>query len=300
MIARQTTKGMLERVFRLVLGNPRRMAGRSLILAYHNVVPDELQGRGDVSLHLPLSRFLGQIDLIQAHCNVRPLADLLAGGSFEDGPRVAVTFDDAYRGAVELALPELDRRGIPCTLFVAPGLLGSRSFWWDELALEGVGLPEEVRRDALERQAGRQERIRSSRGEGPGTGPLPECYACASKDQVRALARLRHVTLGAHSWSHPNLTRIEGSELTMELSRPLDWLGSASVPMIPVLAYPYGLCSPAVEAAAAEAGYAAALLVQGGWFVPPAGSAWTIPRYTVPAGLSVDGLMLRLSGRMAT
>ncbi len=39
-------------------------------------------------------------------------------------PRVAVTFDDAYRGAVTIAQDELTRHGFPSTLFVAPGLLG--------------------------------------------------------------------------------------------------------------------------------------------------------------------------------
>jgi peptidoglycan/xylan/chitin deacetylase (PgdA/CDA1 family) len=276
------------------------MAGRSLILAYHNVVPDELQGLGDRSLHLPLSSFLRQLDLILAHCQVRPLADILAGEPFADGPHIAITFDDAYRGAVELALPELDRRGLPSTLFVAPGLLGSQSFWWDEMAAGGAGLPKELRRRALENQAGRHEQIRGGMSRFHGTAPLPACYACADEGLVRALNRLRHVTLGAHSWSHPNLSRIDADELALELSRPLDWLRATASPTLPVLAYPYGLCSPAVETAARDAGYTAALLVEGGWFAPSTDGAWAIPRYNVPAGLTDDGLLLRLSGRIST
>jgi peptidoglycan/xylan/chitin deacetylase (PgdA/CDA1 family) len=276
------------------------MACRSLILAYHNVVPDEVQSRGDRSLHLPLRGFLDQLDLIQAHCRVRPLSELLAEGPFDDGPHVAITFDDAYCGAVVLALPELNRRGLPSTLFVAPGLLGTQSFWWDELATGAGGLSTELRRTALEVHAGRQEGIRMGLGRNPAAKTLPEWYGCATKGQIRALGEQGMVTFGAHGWSHSNLARIGADELAVELSRPLEWLRAAGIPMIPVLAYPYGLASQAVEAATERAGYSAALVVEGGWLGASARRPWAIPRYNVPAGISRDGLMLRLSGILAT
>jgi peptidoglycan/xylan/chitin deacetylase (PgdA/CDA1 family) len=292
---RQTTKRVFEKVLRLTAGHPRQMAGRSLILAYHNVVPDGEQGRGDRSLHLPFSAFRRQLDLLQTHCQVSPLRDLLTARPFPGGPRIAITFDDAYRGAVELALPELEQRGLPSTMFVAPGLLGSRSLWWDEMATGPEGLPDDLRLELLERLAGREDPIRAGRAAAP--GQLPGSYGCASEDQVRALGRLRQVTLGAHSWSHPNLARIDADDLATELTRPLDWLGSVSVPTLPVLAYPYGLCSPAVEEAAARAGYSAGLLVEGGWLAGDRERPFALPRFNVPAGLSEDGLWLRLAGR---
>ena len=272
------------------------MAGRSLILAYHNVVPDEAAGQGDQSLHLPLSRYLKHLDAIQAHCEVLPLGDLLAEGPFAGGPHIAITFDDAYRGAVELALPELERRQLPSTLFVAPGLLGSSSFWWDDFAKPKAALHEELRRVALETMDGRHDAIRARWGRNADADLLPECYACASEAQVRALGSLSYVTLGAHSWSHPNLARLGSTDLEAELSRPLEWLSDAGVPMAPVLAYPYGLTSPTVKASAKVAGYTAALLANGGWMPFGERTAWAIPRYNVPAGLSENGFMLRLSG----
>jgi peptidoglycan/xylan/chitin deacetylase (PgdA/CDA1 family) len=293
-MVRQTVKRLLETALRLAWKTPRKMRGRSLILAYHNVVPDALAGLGDHPLHLPLSTFVRQLDLIQTHSQAAPLADVLAGVVSDLGPVVAITFDDAYRGAVDLALPELARRGLPTTVFVAPGLLGRQSLWWDELADGTQGLPAEIRKRVLERGEGRggplREHCRSAAAR-----PLPDCYGCASEHQVRDLGRYPKVTLGAHTWSHPNLTRIDPGELAKEMSRPLEWLRSAQVPTLPVLAYPYGLSSPAVEAAAEQAGYHAALLVEGGWFAG-GGSPWRVPRYNVPAGLSADGFALRLSG----
>ena len=300
MTVRRATKQVLEKVLRLARGNPGRMAGRSLILAYHNVVPDELAGRGDRSLHLPLSSFLRQVDLLEAHCEVHPLADLLIEQPAVSRPRIAITFDDAYRGAVDLALRELSRRGLPSTLFVAPGLLGQRSFWWDELADGPQGLSTETRNAALEMDAGWHEKIRAARIEQAGVEPLPDCYGCAGEDELRIAGALAGVTFGPHSWSHPNLTRISESELAAELGRPLEWLRATTASTVPILAYPYGLASSAVEQAVQRDGYTAALLVQGGWMNTGARHPWATPRYNVPAGLSVDGLMLRLSGHFTS
>ncbi len=288
MTARQVSKRVIERLLRLAPRSPRHMRGRSLILAYHNIVPDGLEGLGEQSLHLRLGAFTRQLDLLQRSCRIVTLTELLSGARSDDGPVVAITFDDAYRGAVELGLPELANRGIPSTLFVAPGLLGSSSFWWDEMAGSAGGLSVEVRSRILEVEAGRPGRLGTA-------APLPRWYGCADRTQIVALAGLGLVTLGAHTWTHPNLARIDPGELSEELNRPLDWLRTTGVPMVSVLAYPYGLSTPAVEVATARAGYVAAVRIEGGWFHGDGGS-WRTPRFNVPAGLSEDGLMLRLSG----
>jgi peptidoglycan/xylan/chitin deacetylase (PgdA/CDA1 family) len=56
-----------------------------------------------------------------------------------------VTFDDAYRDNLEVALPNLERHGIPATFFVVSDALGrAREYWWDALGravLESGALP---------------------------------------------------------------------------------------------------------------------------------------------------------------
>lgn len=48
---------------------------------------------------------------------------------------VAVTFDDGYRDNLVHAKPILVKHGVPATLFLTTGWVGSPSpFWWDELA----------------------------------------------------------------------------------------------------------------------------------------------------------------------
>lgn len=111
---------------------------------------------------------------------------------------------------------------------------------------------------------------------------------------------LAGVQFGAHTWSHPNLARLEGEALREQLERPLRWIGDSGLPMIRYLAYPYGLSSPAVAVAAQEAGYDGGLLVEGGWLRGAGYDRFAIPRYNVPAGLTLDGLRLRMSGLLSS
>lgn len=299
MTGRGIAKRGLERLVCLGVGQSRRMRGRSLILAYHNVVPDHAAGLGDRSLHLPLGTFLRQLALIADHCNVVTLTELLAGAIHPDRPNVAITFDDAYRGALELGLPAILQQGLTATLFVSPGLFGAPHFWWDDLADAQGRLAPELRATILD-AGGALPRSLAWRPESASeTKALPPQYACAEEGQVLAAGAHSGIALGAHTWSHPNLARLSSDELELELSRPIAWLNGAGVSAVSVLAYPFGLYTRAVQAAVEEAGYSAALCVSGGWLPRQPFDPWAVPRYNVPAGISDDGFRLRLAGLFA-
>src|SRR5687767_5486168 len=94
----------------------------SLILAYHNVVPEPGGRVGDRSLHLGFDLFRRHLDLLAKRLSIVSFDQVLLGKA-TDGSAV-LTFDDAYASAVRLAVPELAQRGIPATVFITPGLLG--------------------------------------------------------------------------------------------------------------------------------------------------------------------------------
>lgn len=273
--------------------------GARLVLAYHNVVPSDAPlARGDRSLHLTFRRFRDQLDLLQrARVRFVPVDAPLTLGATQ--PEVAITFDDAYASAMAIAVPELAVRGIPATVFVAPGILGARAAWWDLLALppDGVMAPG-VREVALDHHQGKHVAIVDAWRPGAlAETPLPEALRIATERELEsALGAHAGLMVGAHTWSHPNLTRLAGAELEEELVRPLEWLrarwGDRTVPW---LAYPYGLAAPALVPAVERAGYEGSLLVQGGWqrFDSPAHGT---PRFNVSAGLSTPGFGARLNG----
>ncbi len=290
---RAVAERILGRAGRGLLRTPA-VHGRVAILAYHNIVPDAVAPAGDDSLHLPLSAFARQLDFLQRYCAVVPLERVLTAPA-EDRLAVAITFDDGYRGALTLGAQELSRRGLPATMFVPPGLLDDHRFWWDDLADPVNGLADDLRSRALGELGGVESAVRAAF---PARSPsYPPSMRSVSPQELSQAADQASFRLGAHSWSHPNLTALGPAELEAELVRPLAWLrerfGAWAIPWI---AYPYGLSSAAVEAAAAGAGYVAGLMAEGGRFRRGREKPLAMPRVNVPAGVSLEGFALRLSG----
>lgn len=275
----------------------RRVTHRSVILAYHNVVPAGSGAVGDGSLHLDEGRFARQLDTLAATHDIVPLDHVL------DAPRsrksrASITFDDAYRGAVQLGIREIERRGLSATIFVSPGLLGDESLWWDALAKDGR-LEPEVRRFVLEELDGDQERARhwaSHSTEAPEWETLPPHARTATEDEVRSAAEIPGIHLQAHGWRHGNLASLEESAIREECERSARWITDNGGPPEPLLAYPYGRVSPRAEALARDI-FSGALLVDGGTFHPDAlTDRYRIPRINVDSNLSLNGFMLRTSG----
>jgi peptidoglycan/xylan/chitin deacetylase (PgdA/CDA1 family) len=285
-----------ERVVRSFSGS------RDLILAYHNVVPDGEGGRGDQSLHVERSDFAAHLDTLLELAEVVPLrAMVMEPATPRERPRVAVTFDDAYRGAVTIAVEELAARDLTATIFVAPGLLGDRSFWWDDVAFGAEGLDglTAIRTAALKDLAGRDAAIREFVESRDGwVGRAPAAYRSATVGELAAAVGSGTVILAPHSWSHPNLAALEPVELGAELRRPLAWLQERfdDDTVLPWIAWPYGLHSDEVCDAAAAEGYSAGLRVDGGTMSRPIRDPFRLPRLTVPAGLSIEGFRARVSG----
>jgi peptidoglycan/xylan/chitin deacetylase (PgdA/CDA1 family) len=265
-----------------------------LALAYHNVVPQGAPPAGERSLHLSFDRFRHQLDLLQRWTSVASLVRLSQEPL--DKPQIVLTFDDAYRGAVTLALGELRQRGLPATMFVAPGRLGGQPFWWDTLAGES-GLPVGMRQHALEVLRGIEVDVLSWAGEaGIRRHDVPDEWCSASSAELAA-AVYPGLTLGSHSWSHANLARLSPEEIAQELDLSRKWLAQRFPDAFsPWLAYPYGRFSPDAQGAARAAGYAGALRIDGGWTRLPLGDSFAAPRLNVPRDLSDDGFALRISG----
>ncbi len=276
----------------------RRRRGSTIILAYHNVVPDDARAIGDRSLHLPLAGFRSQLDrLEESHESV----ELTEGGVSSAGssrPRAALTFDDAYRGARTLALPELARRGLPATVFVAPGLLGSSGCWWDLLAAtDGSGLLPSVRNHVLGELGGdNATALEWARSDALPIAALPSHAGIATEEELRTAAALPGIRLGAHTWSHCNLAGMGAAAYDTEFVKPLGWLRERFERIVPWVAYPYGLSAPLSAEQALRAGYGRALRIDGGWISSATTSPFVLPRMNVPAGLSLDGFVLRASG----
>jgi peptidoglycan/xylan/chitin deacetylase (PgdA/CDA1 family) len=103
---------------------------RTLILCYHRVA----EGVDDpFGLCVSPKNFAAHLEEIVRRREPSTLDDLSVPSR---RTRVVVTFDDGYSDNLSNALPIADSKGVPLTVFVTSGLLGThRGFWWDRLAV---------------------------------------------------------------------------------------------------------------------------------------------------------------------
>jgi len=281
----------------------RRMRGRRLVLAYHNIVPRGERAWGEASLHLPEDLFRSHLGVLAECCAVVSLRRLLErpgeeNDASEGKPRVAITFDDAYRGAASAGVQALGEFGFEATFFINPGLTREPGFWWDRLAMaRGGDLSAAVRDHCLDALAGRQEGVLNwAKGEGRDLPEAPAHSRPSSHDGLLSLAAHHHVSCECHTWSHPNLARIPAGERVAEFDRSSRWMEEHLSITPTFVSYPYGAHDKAVDADAANHPYAHGLRIEGGWIPPEPPPPFAVPRLNVPAGLSPEGLRLRLAG----
>lgn len=301
---RSMVKRVVERGLHLAGIPGRRIRGRSsgtVILSYHNVVPRGESPVGDRSLHIDQARFGAHLDRLADTHDIVPLGSLVPGTAPSGRPRAAITFDDAYLGTITAGFEELARRGMPATVFVPAGLLGCEGFWWDRLASTSGGLSPSVRDHAMERLGGHQHRVLDHAvAEGRTPAALPGHARPADEPTLLRAVADSDFTLGSHTWHHVNLAGVPLDEALTEMRRGHEWLRTLEdrERAVDWLAYPYGHSTPEVEAAAGAVARCAvrveggAAEVQGRWVA----ADHRLPRVNVPAGLTSDGLSLRLAG----
>jgi peptidoglycan/xylan/chitin deacetylase (PgdA/CDA1 family) len=248
-----------------------------------------------------LSTFEQQVDLLQSTHEIIPLGRVRTPSPpGVRHPRAAITFDDGYRGAVRLALPALARRGLPATMFIVAGKVAGTQFWWDDYKPAAGRRWAGLRRRALSELAGREDAIRAAAVRRLAittrAACLPDSYTAAGTEELREALQGSYISVGSHSWSHPNLEAMADQELEEELTRSREWVLDRFDSAANWLAYPYGIFSPRVERAAQLAGYEGALSLGGQWVTPVSSGAFTLPRMNVPAALARSQLISRAAG----
>jgi len=161
-------------------------------------------------------RFASQLDAIVRDFDPVSLHEPLPA---ERGRRyIAVTFDDVFCSVVENALPELESRSIPATLFIVAGALGQRRNWATRSDFDS-SLDEQV----------------------------------MSAEQLRTLPR--SVTIGSHSLTHPFLPAVGESVANQELRESRRILESVTGRNVDLFSFPYGGFNSELLARCADAGY---------------------------------------------
>jgi peptidoglycan/xylan/chitin deacetylase (PgdA/CDA1 family) len=102
---------------------PRRDEHRPLVIGYHRVVEDfSAEARNEMpSMLTGVRMFERHLDCLGRSfrfVSLDEIGDRLLNGLPFHEPVAAITFDDGYRDVYELAMPVLERKGIPAAMFV--------------------------------------------------------------------------------------------------------------------------------------------------------------------------------------
>ena len=111
--------------------NGERASKVGLVLVYHGVFPDVPAALAGAVHNVTPRNLVCQLDWLKAHFKMMPL-DTMFDGSSPRG-KVAITFDDGYKSVFTEAAPLLFARGIPFTVFINGGVLGTGTFWRDKI-----------------------------------------------------------------------------------------------------------------------------------------------------------------------
>ena len=267
----------------------RRKRAGAAIFAFHNVVADdEAPARCDASLHVPLSAFQDYLAVIADGYRVVPLSEIAERVRMRRPVEglAALTFDDAYRGVMRHAVPALNRRGMPATVFVVSSAAAAPApFWWDLLG-GADGVPAEVRDHALGELRGEREALLHRHP--ASDDAMPAALLPAGWHEVRTASR-SGITMGSHTVTHRNLATLDTDDVREEVERSRAEIGAATGSLPDAVSYPYGLLNAGVLEAARGAGYTAGVTMRFG-VATRDDDPLALPRINVPAGISVAAL----------
>ncbi|MEQ1656005.1 MAG: polysaccharide deacetylase family protein [Nitrospira sp.] len=232
------------------------------ILAYHRVNDQQDPFFGAT----PVKVFQRQMALLADHFHVYPLQELVSRAAMGDVPprAVAITFDDGYKDNYEVAFPILQEFNLPATIFLTTGVIGSGvTLWHDKVfeafrrtiasSFESAGVSGSLKtikdkQQCLDRflvglrALPPNERDRQVQGLlqalnvdlSDGVGALMLTW-----DEVILMSQAG-ITFGAHTVTHPILSRMDPDEARREICQSRWTIEEKIQKPVDLFAYPNG------------------------------------------------------------
>lgn len=227
------------------------------VLMYHQV---GTFGRVDAhrAVYCDAGAFRRQMGFLRAaRYNVLTLDevfDCVAGGRAIPPRAVHLTFDDGYADFAQIALPAMQRRGLPSSVYMVADLVGQDARWLPDSDLSSARLMDA---DALRRvDAGR-------------------------------------ATVGSHTATHKRLSTLDSGELQREVTGSRVTLERVLGRGVTDFCYPYGDVNRTAVEAVRAAGYRLAFTCERNR-VKVGSDPLLLPRHAVSYGTSLLGLWWKL------
>ena len=236
-----------------------------VVLLYHRVADaDDIH-----DLAVPADTFADQLAWLNGNCHVMPL-DRLLNEAREGLPEraVALTFDDGYLDTLQCAAPILERTGLPATVFATTRWLEEPGeYWWDvlerallvrsgpnRLVVDAAGMAMSFSLDTLDdRRAAHdtlhrrlvhatletRDRVMAEIVSWSGLAADMHRRPLVA-DELRSLARVPGISVGAHSVNHLALPDQSPAIQESEVVDCAEHLQRVLGGRVHTFAYPYG------------------------------------------------------------
>src|SRR5262245_40811278 len=264
--------------------------GQALILTYHRF--SEREGKAPISARA----FAEQMEYLAAHYTLVPLSRLAECLQKRGVPPrlAAITIDDGYRDAYEIAFPILRKHRAPATVFVVTEFVEGMIWLWTDKPryLTALAAPQafEVKigdRKLILKLTGEDSRATAAHAVNAALKRLPEEardaaierlafdlgvrlperppaeYGAINWRQAREMAD-DGMEIGSHTLTHPILTGLSDERLREEVSRSRDRIQSAIGRKVETFCYPNGDYDLRAQCEVARAGYQLAVTTEVG------------------------------------
>jgi len=270
----------------------RGREAHGIVLMYHRIAS---LAADPWELAVQPNHFEAQMRELRKHADIVPLFRLREEfrKGRRSRPAVAITFDDGYADNLTVAKPILERYEAPATVFLATGYVGRREeFWWNRLARLLLGeqaLPQRHKLAAgseafgwddpaigVEGKAGQRARLllhgrlwewlcvrpEADRSrllqeleDRLGAPPADHGAWPMTPDEVRALVAGGLVDIGAHTVTHPMLSRLPSGDKAIEIRQSRAYCRRLSGRDPACFAFPHGDLDDECVALTREAGF---------------------------------------------
>ena len=230
----------------------RIMRQRLLVLCYHSVISDDSPQDSRTNIAVTKQQFESQLQILQNRWKPISLAELnaaLEGTAELPDYSVFVSFDDGFRNNLTHAAPLLRQYGIPATVFLTTGLIGTTNMLWTQEVAERqrhlrIDIAHHQPTSKLKRlpnseRLGYLDKLRANTELGFHTDWQRELYSFMDWDEVRQLCSFG-IDIGAHTVSHPILSSLSPDEVRRELSECKAKIEKETGTPCRAIAYPNG------------------------------------------------------------
>lgn len=228
--------------------------------AYHHFTDEPCAATRRIGVSTSLATFREHLDYFERSYRIIGLDELLLG-RVPLGAMI-IGIDDSYRSVLDVAVPELKRRGLPAVLFVNPGPIANKVMPFDNLvalALEQYSAGDVARAmyghdaeasshsDILDtltppHSLGSRERARTNllRLLRTSDEELRDKYPLFLRPEDLAAVQDAGVEIGNHTMNHFHCRALTEAELRFEIAGAKDWIEQQTRRPVRGFSFPWG------------------------------------------------------------